>query len=158
MYLPFWISDLWLNLFPVAYNNLLSNVASGRNRDQILLSLNRFFEVYHLMIIYFVSLSPITSQNGQAARREAIRSRAREIQDDINILWHSVQDNEGILNRRKFNTPAILNRFQTVFNGIEWFDNAFYPTVWPIPVRCSHAPFICPPHRSLNMFNIGKCW
>ena len=109
------------------------------------------------MIQVVVSLSPVTSQNDQTARRQAIRDRAREIQGDINHLLQSVRGHEGILNQRNFNTPAILNRFQTVVNGIEWFDNAFYPTVLPISTKCSLGLFIYIRYRSLNMFNIGKC-
>ena len=44
-----------VTLLLVAFNNLLSNVASRSNRDQTLLSLNRFFEARYLRIMLHIS-------------------------------------------------------------------------------------------------------
>ena len=50
-----------VTLLLVAFNNLLSNVASRSNRDQTLLSLNRFFEARYLRIMLHISTPDFTN-------------------------------------------------------------------------------------------------
>ncbi|KAK7683305.1 hypothetical protein QCA50_013567 [Cerrena zonata] len=100
------------NTAKFAYNNLLSQVVrDDLSREDKLLKLRRFLE-------------PAPS-NVRAANKSASTDNWQR----VNTLKLSVRTSETILGHYGFNTTAILNRFDTVLNGIGWFSGVFYPRI-----------------------------